>query len=358
LTFSGGPVGPGIPRPKNNLKDLFKELGLYGVTGADKRVPEIVFGMGNDSVLNFVGACTATDGSIDVRSNRIVVMSNKSRDLLEGLRTLLLRVGVPTALHAEPNGMFRLQTVGGLRVARHLAKKMPVVGAKGDLKYTLSKKRALEDCKYDILPLPLTEQAIARREASGLSAKCLGNEGHIIKDRRMTRSRAEDVAEALDWPELAVLARGDLAWDEIVSIEDLQPEEMWDLEVEEYHNFVLANGIVAHNTGQIEHDATIGAVFHNDLQIDPGTDVFWIDNNEQDPMDRKKPIVELRILKNKNIDGAFKGVVKFEFDPKRSIFREIADDVGYEQAQQLEPKPAGPYPKGQADQGLFPGFKA
>ena len=110
-------------------------------------------------------------------------------------------------------------------------------------------------------------------------------------------------------------------------------------------------------TGQIEHDATIGAVFHNDLQVDPGTDVFWIDNTEQDPADRKKPIAELRVLKNKNIDGAFKGVIKFEFDPKRSLFREISDDVVAAPAPQPG-QPDGHYPKGQVEQGLLPGFKA
>lgn len=83
-------------------------------------------------------------------------------------------------------------------------------------------------------------------------------------------------------------------------------------------------------TVQLEHDATIAGVFHNDMQADPGTDIFWVDESDPYPEDRRKPIVDLRILKNKNIDGAFKGSMKYFFDPKRSVFREMTEDIPVE----------------------------
>lgn len=336
LTFSGGPVGKGLPRPENRLKSLFKTLGLYGVTGEGKRVPDIVFGMDHRSSMNFVGACTATDGCISLRSNAIIVMDNKSRQLLEGLRTLLLRIGVPTSLHGDREGMYRLKTIGGLSVAQHLAHRAPIAGRKGLLKEKFRGKPETTPCKLDTLPMPMTDEAVARWKASGLPAKCLGNEGHIIPNRRMTPTRARIVARALDWPELCVVADGDLMWDEIVSIEQLPAEPMWDLEVAEHHNFFLANGVLAHNTVQLEHDATIAALFHNDLQVDSGSDCSWIDSNEPIAEDRRKPLAELRIAKNKNIDGAFKGTIRYRFNPKISFFTEDSDDDLAQRAGGLE----------------------
>lgn len=80
-------------------------------------------------------------------------------------------------------------------------------------------------------------------------------------------------------------------------------------------------------TVQLEHDATIAALFHNDLQVDSGSDCTWIDRDEPAADDRRKPMAELRVAKNKNIDGAFKGVMRYRFNPKISFFTEDSDEV-------------------------------
>src|SRR3989339_711278 len=48
--------------------------------------------------------------------------------------------------------------------------------------------------------------------------------------------------------------KGDILWDEIVSIKKLPPEQVYDIEVEGTHNFI-GNGIFAHNT-YMEGNAT------------------------------------------------------------------------------------------------------
>jgi hypothetical protein len=83
-------------------------------------------------------------------------------------------------------------------------------------------------------------------------------------------------------------------------------------------------------TNQLEHDATIAGVCHCEMQADPQTDIFWVDEEDPYPEDRHKPIVDIRVLKNKNIDGAFKGSLKFYFDPKKAIFREMLDEIPIE----------------------------
>lgn len=75
-------------------------------------------------------------------------------------------------------------------------------------------------------------------------------------------------------------------------------------------------------TVQLEHDATIAALFHNDMQVDRNTDQHWVDAEEEELDELAKPIVELRVAKNKNIDGAFKGSMRYRFNPKLSFFTE------------------------------------
>lgn len=75
-------------------------------------------------------------------------------------------------------------------------------------------------------------------------------------------------------------------------------------------------------TVQLEHDATIGCIFHNELLVDDGSDRYWVDQAEQDLTERNKPIVDILVDKNKNIDGAYKGRLVFKFDQMRSHFVE------------------------------------
>jgi replicative DNA helicase len=51
-------------------------------------------------------------------------------------------------------------------------------------------------------------------------------------------------------------ATSDLLWERIVSITPEGQEPVWDLVVEGVHNFV-ANGIVVHNSGEIEQTADV-----------------------------------------------------------------------------------------------------
>ena len=63
-------------------------------------------------------------------------------------------------------------------------------------------------------------------------------------------------AHALDSPTLALAAKSDVFWDRIVAIEDDGEEDVFDLTVPGPASW-LADGIVSHNSGQIEQDADL-----------------------------------------------------------------------------------------------------
>jgi replicative DNA helicase len=85
--------------------------------------------------------------------------------------------------------------------------------------------------------------------------------GSTISRSGLSRIRAERVAEIVESSELRALAQSDVYWDEVVAVTPDGDEEVYDLTVEELHNFVAANTIV-HNS--IEQDADLVAFVYRD----------------------------------------------------------------------------------------------
>jgi replicative DNA helicase len=74
-----------------------------------------------------------------------------------------------------------------------------------------------------------------------------------------SRSRLARVAAVLDDAELDLLATNDVFWDEVVEIESLGEQPVFDATVPDANNFV-ANGIAVHNS--LEQDADMVILIH------------------------------------------------------------------------------------------------
>src|SRR5260370_15768440 len=100
-----------------------------------------------------------------------------------------------------------------------------------------------------------------------------------------------------------MLAQSDVYWDEIISIEPDGEAEVYDLTVEELHNFVAVD-IVIHNS--IEQDADIVMFIYRDDVYNPETE--------------KKNIADIIIAKHRN--GPV-GEISLYFQANKTRFRDL-----------------------------------
>jgi replicative DNA helicase len=122
-------------------------------------------------------------------------------------------------------------------------------------------------------------------------------------EENLSRERAVRLAQVVQSEKLAKLAQSDVYWDRIVSIEPDGEAEVYDLTVDELHNFV-AGDIVAHNS--IEQDSDIVMFIYRD-------DVY-------NPESERKNIADIIIAKHRN--GPV-GEISLFFQASQTRFRDL-----------------------------------
>ncbi|MGF1989640.1 MAG: replicative DNA helicase [Nostoc sp. ZfuVER08] len=159
------------------------------------------------------------------------------------------------------------------------------------------------------LPRHLPSHGKQTMTAVGLTTRALHSDigtsycGSTLYKANLSREEAWKVAEVVQSNELLVLAKSDVYWDEIVSIEYSGEEEVFDLTVPNLHNFI-ANNIIVHNS--IEQDADLVIMLYRDEYYSPDTP--------------DRGIAEVIIAKHRNGPT---GTVKLLFNPQFTKFQNL-----------------------------------
>jgi replicative DNA helicase len=264
---------------RNPIAEWLDGMGLFGRRSHEKFVPDGVFSLPKEQVTLFLKHLWATDGCVrwnDQGNQARIYYASSSRRLAEDVSLLLLRFGIHSRIRQVPQGEYRasyhLFVHDGddqLRFLReigvHGVHAMQVKRCRSELE--LRRRRT----KRDTVPAEVwgrVRSILAERELSdrdSIAATGAEYRTSAMWRRPPSRQRLVKVAEVLDDAELEMLATNDVYWDEVVAIDPLGTQDVFDATVVGTHNFI-ANGVAIHNS--IEQDADVVILLHREDYYD------------------------------------------------------------------------------------------
>ena len=257
LALTGKGEGPG----SSPAIEWIKSLGIHGQVSNNKRIP--IVAMQSPYVAELLSTLILTDGCIqrfNATSGWMVKYSTNSPGLANDVQDLLLRLGVVSYL-AKPQTKNRYTPLNeviitGRNNVVRLLSALHLAGGKAKIAEAVLENYAHatgENGHIDRLPLAVNQRIELLKTAKGLSWQQLG---YRVQGKRISRTRAEQVAAMLQDLPLALLATSDIQWDTIVAIEPYGSEMVYDICVPETENFV-ANDFIVHNSGMLEQAADV-----------------------------------------------------------------------------------------------------
>ncbi len=295
------------------------KMGVFGLRSYEKRVPDLVFAQSSIGIARFLRHLWSTDGCIHSNDNHYATIyyASSSIELARHVQSLLLRLNINATLS-------RHKQVGKGRDQYHItvSGKPDIVGFFDQVgvlgqKKTIHQKTIIEffaqrpaKTNRDVVPYEAWRIfAVPAMQVAGLTSRevgaSLGYAGYItsLYRQNLSRERAARLAQVVQSEILVKLAQSDVYWDEIIAIEPDGEANVYDLTVENLHNFV-AGDIVVHNS--IEQDSDIVMFIYRD-------DVY---NSESE----RKNIADIIVAKHRN--GPV-GEVSLYFQANQTRFRDL-----------------------------------
>lgn len=259
---------------RSAVSEWLTDLGVFGLRSYEKFVPEKVFTQPEEAIATFLRHLWATDGCIRMKPGFYPIAlyyASSSERLARDVQTLLHRLGINAWLRRRSqNGKGRDQfhvSITGKGDVETFAHKIGAVGAykqQGLAEITDYLCHRTAKTNRDVIPPQLWLNAIMRDNISRKQFRTsVGVELSAISKQNISRERAFRIAQAVNSNELLRLSQSDIYWDEIVSIEPDGSEEVFDLTIDIWHNFV-GDHYILHNS--IEQDADVVAFIYREEQ--------------------------------------------------------------------------------------------
>ena len=256
---------PSLSRSSRNLLTLWlEELGVWGCNAHGKFIPAIVFQLPQPKLALFLNRLFATDGWVAESKGQAPQLgyASVSEKLARQIQHLLLRFGIIAKLRKKlrkrsvkyrdtRRTSWQLDITHGASI-RAFAERIGMFGKEEKLAAALTQLSDEVRNNRDPIPVAVWQKlAMAKGSASWSElARRAARKSHSnihVGQRALSRSRLASWAMALSDHEHTALTQSDVYWDEIVSIESLGVQQVYDLTIPDTHNFV-ANDVCVHNT--------------------------------------------------------------------------------------------------------------
>ncbi len=243
----------------------------------ERALPSEVFALPKRQIALFLHHLWATGGDVGFDGAGVgrIVYHAPSRRLAEGVAMLLMRFGISSSVEesAAHRPRHTLEVSGRddqLRFLRQVGTHGGRASSGAALIALLDRDRSRGPGDIDTVPDEVWSRVrrILTESAGGADTSAWStpsSAGGTLRTRTAKRQRMARIAGVLDTADLDLVATNDVAWDEIVSIEDAGEQDVYDATVLGLHNFI-ANGIAAHNS--IEQDADVVILLHRDDYYD------------------------------------------------------------------------------------------
>jgi replicative DNA helicase len=305
---------------RNPVATWLDTLGAFNLRSHEKRVPERVFAQSNAQIAHFLRHLWATDGRIHCSKKQYypsIYYATGSQLLAIDVQSLLLRLGINAVLvtsphHVQGRDHYRVSISGTQEMEAFLARIGGIGARKASQCAEVSTALALTNSKTgrDVIPREFWQTMIrpfiggkGGRMVEVLAVLDYAKRSQNVASQHLSRDRALRIGQMANCAELQQLAESDVYWDQVLHIKPDGEELVYDLTVDEHHNFV-ANNITLSNS--IEQDADIVMFIYREELYDKETD--------------KKGIAEIHISKHRN--GPL-GIIPLRFEARTTRFQNL-----------------------------------
>jgi len=300
------------PGEKNTLIDFARWAGIYGHRASEKRIPPAFFApdVSADVVANLLFGIWESDGWVSREQTGGIRcgFTTTSEQLARQVHWLLLRWGIGSSVRVRDPKAQRPHLLKGRRVearqprwevrisgvdnVRRFAEALPMWGPRGRVvtaELSRPELRAHRGSQRGYLPASQTEPVLTHLRELGISpllaAQLIGDASRdpgqglrsVLGARRIRRDRLERLADALQSEFLHDLLDEEVWYDRIRAVSPPEWRPVYDIEVDELHNFV-ADDLVVHNCSapfrQAEFDIMYGkGISREGSLLDVGVDM-------------------------------------------------------------------------------------
>jgi replicative DNA helicase len=249
-------------------------LGVFGQRSAEKHFPSDIFALDKSQLALFLRHLWSTDGCVHERvGHHRLYFASVSEALCRDLALALLRFSIVGRIKRVTRGKSHGWTVDISGATDQLAfcQQIGFFGhqAEAGQRLELELIERVANANVDTLPtevfdrvkMLMRHQGMSQRQMARLRGTSYGGASH--SKFAPSRSLIAEYAEILEDDELSAMARSDLYWDTVQSVEKTGRQEVFDLTVPGNASW-LADGVVSHNSGAIEQDADVIAFIYRD----------------------------------------------------------------------------------------------